>query len=106
MFGVNDEPPTFNQGSSGDEPDWMQVTVVAPREVGLAVREFLTREFGFQDIAPIDWCVLERREDYARVDYGPASPITTNAYAEDWRRGGSVGSLGFDVAPGQNVNSN
>jgi hypothetical protein len=82
----------------------MQVTVVAPSAVGDAVREFLQREFGFVDIAPIDWCVLERREDFAQVTYAPCEPVTDNAYVVDWREGQGRGDvpvrLGFDVDPG------
>ena len=88
----------------GPEPDWMQLTVVAPLEVCHAVREFLELRFGFRDIAPIDWCVLQRREDYAQVDYAPCEPITTNRYVVDWRKGEGRGDvpvrLGFDVDPG------
>lgn len=70
---------------SDEQPDreWMQVRIVAPDEVGIAVLELLTN-FGFRDT---DWCVRERREDYSRVDYDPC-PARTRAdyeYTVDWR---------------------
>ncbi len=65
--------------------DWMHVSVTAPPEVGAAVVEFLKTRFGFRDV---DWCVLERREDYSRVDFDPAPPRTRadSEYTVDWRK--------------------
>jgi hypothetical protein len=77
--------------------DWMQVTVVAPAGVASALLAFLQVEHDFVDIAPIDWCVLERRQDYARVDYAPCPPTTTNAYVVDWRRGESRGDVVVEI---------
>jgi hypothetical protein len=75
------EPPA---GPAPAGTEWMQVIVVAPDEVGMAVLELL-RNFGFRDT---DFCVLERRVDYSRVDYDPA-PARTAAdyeYSNDWRK--------------------
>lgn len=63
-------------------PDWMNVTVQAPPEVGAAVLDFLKDRFGFLEI---DWCVLERRQDFSRVDYDPMPPRTKSDYTIDWR---------------------
>jgi hypothetical protein len=52
------------------DDSWMQVTVVAPADVGGAVLDLL-RGQGFREI---DWCELER-DDNARADYGPAAPL-------------------------------
>jgi len=90
--------------------DWMQVIVQAPAEVVDAVLGLLRERFGFRDIAPIDWCVLEREADYAHVDFAPAPPAT-NMYVIDWRRGEGRGNiivpdpLPADGAPARVVNA-
>lgn len=94
MSAVNEEPS--EEVESGE--DWMQVTLLAPADVGCAVREFLREKFGFVDIAPIDWCVLERRQDFSRVTYAPVAPLTRNLYSANWRE--TRQPLGFDVDPG------
>lgn len=64
--------------------DWMQVRIQAPPEVGAAVLELLRERFGYRDT---DWCVMERREDYSKVDYDPIPPraAADNEYTIDWR---------------------
>jgi hypothetical protein len=68
----------------GQAEDWMEVRIVAPPEVGAAVMDFLRERFGY--VEP-DWCVLERREDYSRVDYAPAPArsVADYEYTVDWR---------------------
>lgn len=65
--------------------DWMHLSLDAPTEVVEAVLALLEGVHGYRDIGPLDWCVLERRQDLSRVTYAPRSPITTNRYADDWR---------------------
>lgn len=62
---------------------WTQMTIVAPPGVAMSVLNHL-REFGFTEI---DWTVLERRIDYARVNYAPCKPRTKDDYdyTIDWR---------------------
>lgn len=67
------------------DQQWMQVTVCAPTQVVEAVLRLLREQHGYQDIAPIDWCEMERRQDYSTVTYAPIEPVTTNRYVVDWR---------------------
>jgi hypothetical protein len=64
--------------------EWMQVRAQVPPEVAAAILRLLRERHGFRDT---DWCVMERREDYSRVDYDPI-PLRTRAdyeYTVDWR---------------------
>lgn len=72
-----DEPPAGEPAE-----DWMQVSVVAPPEAGDAVLRMLKDRFGYR---AIDWCELERKEDYSTVTFAPVEPVTENRYTVDWR---------------------
>lgn len=61
-------------------PDWMHLMLQAPEPVVIAVMEFLEGH-GYREI---DFCVLERPEDYSQVHFGPAE-VLTNQYPIDWR---------------------
>lgn len=74
------------------DDEWMYVSVHAPRQVVNAVLAMLQREHGFQDISPIDWCVLERAQDFSHVTYSPAD-VPGNQYVIDWRRGEERGDV-------------
>lgn len=54
-------------------PDWMQVTIQAPPEVGEHILMVLRTLHRFNEV---DWCVMGRDEDNARVDYAPCPPLT------------------------------
>lgn len=87
MSELNDPTPVMkapNRATPADK-DWMYVSIQAPSEVGAAVVKLLREQFGYRDT---DWCVLERREDYSRVDYDPMPPRTEadNEYTIDWRK--------------------
>lgn len=78
--------------------DWLQVVIEAPPEVGLAVIQFLEREFGYAHIpGGLDWCVWERREDFSQVNYAPCEPITRNRYVVDWRKGETRGDVVVEI---------
>jgi hypothetical protein len=72
--------------------EWMHVRVHAPAEVVEAVLSMLQERFGFRSIDPIDWCVLEREQDYAQVDFAPAD-VAVNPYTIDWRKGEDRGDI-------------
>lgn len=76
------------------DDDWMQLTVQAPAGVITALMAFLEAEHGFAHIpGGIDWCVLEREQDLAHVDFAPCPPITVNPYVVDWRKGEGRGDV-------------
>lgn len=84
MSELSDPFPPDGSAPAGD--DWMQVRIQASPEVGAAVLELLRERFGYLDS---DWCVMERRQDYSRVDFDPM-PARTKAdhdreYTIDWR---------------------
>lgn len=81
------------------DDDWMSLTVHAPREVINAMLALLEREHDFQDISPIDWCTMERPQDYAHVSYAPA-PVGHNQYSIDWRRGEHLGDVVVEIDRG------
>lgn len=54
-------------------PDWMQVTVRVPMDVGTEIVQYLRNAHRFYDV---DWCVMGRDEDNARVDFDPCAPLT------------------------------
>lgn len=64
---------------------WMSLTLHAPNEVVEGILELL-KSYGFRDISPIDWCTMEREQDFAHVDYAPAFE-GVNQYVVDWRKG-------------------
>jgi hypothetical protein len=72
--------------------EWMSIHLQAPAPVIEAVKDLLTREHGFREIHPIDWCVLEREQDYAHADWDP-SPPGVNRYKVDWRKGEGRGDV-------------
>jgi len=81
------ELPELSTGS-----EWMHLSVHAPSGVVQAVMAMLRQRYGFRDITGIDWCVLEREQDFAHVDYAPADEAT-NLYAIDWRAGADRGDV-------------
>lgn len=87
-------PPAGEQPAGTD--DWMHLSVHGPRELIADILVMLTKRHGFRDIAPIDWCALEREQDYAHVDYAPAEE-PANRYVIDWRRGETCGDITFEV---------
>jgi hypothetical protein len=78
-----------------DRAAWMSLTLHAPNAVVEGVLELL-KNYGFRDISPIDWCVMEREQDFAHVDYAPAE-VGVNQYAVDWRRGEGRGDVPVQV---------
>lgn len=91
------EPSGPDPERTGPVQHWLQVTVQAPPEVGRAVLALLQERFGFRDIAPIDWCALERYEDFSHASYAPCEPVTENPYVVDWRQGEGVGDVVVNI---------
>lgn len=77
--------------------EWMHLTVHAPTQVINAVLALLQREHDFRDISPIDWCTMERPQDFAHIDYAPAGP-GVNQYKIDWRKGEGRGDVVVDLS--------
>jgi hypothetical protein len=78
--------------------DWMSLHVLAPAEVISAVLRLLSGRYGFRDIAPIDWCEMEREQDFAYASYSPADE-PGNRYRIDWRKGETRGDIIVEVQP-------
>lgn len=78
--------PLPPDGPSAGDGAWMQVRIQAPPEVGAAVLKLLREQFGYRDT---DWCVMELREDYSRIDFDPMPARTKTdhdrEYTIDWR---------------------
>lgn len=92
----NDDPPP---ALPADDDTWMHLSLNAPHEVVRTVLELLQQQHGFVELTEIDWCALERQEDFAHVDYGPA-PEAGNQYRIDWRRGETRGDIVVEVQEG------
>lgn len=82
---IGDEDPVPDPVPTTAGPEWMYLTVHAPREVVDAVLEMLENQHDFRSIHPLDWCAHERPQDFARVDWSPAEPAV-NQLAVDWRK--------------------
>ena len=59
--------------------DWTQITFEVPPEETQKILEF-AKTLGFKEI---DWCVMQREKDFARVDYAPCDPSTSSGYTID-----------------------
>lgn len=65
-------------------PDWMEITIRVPLNLGQTILTYLR---GVHQFVDIDWCVLRRTRvphshgGLAEVEFGPCPPITEDRYA-------------------------
>lgn len=54
-------------------PEWMRISIQVPMDDGARMLDYISLAWGFKEV---DWCIMGRDKDNARVDYGPCEPLT------------------------------
>jgi hypothetical protein len=67
------EPPVGTPAAA----DWTNISITIPPADAEPILRFLREEHGFRDV---DWCVMQRDADCARVDYDPVPPLTSREF--------------------------
>lgn len=67
-----DEDP-FGPDRHDPAPDWMHISIQVPLDDGISILRYIEFAWGFKQV---DWCIMGRDKDNARIDYDPCEPLT------------------------------